>query len=187
MHGLRPIGREHRVFGGRCLNADLETLDVLDFPDLPFRIHVAQAEGGKRDNARALNAVGDHRLAGLRKPGIGHRLDEMIFRAEKVVQRHDAGLRRHCRGVRRRRDAELDVAGFHELKHLRLLSELRARILIDQHGALAQVFQLVGKDIAEDAVPSGLGLVIGKAIMLHLLRARDVRSYDGCRSGCNSA
>jgi len=35
-----------------------------------------------------------------------------------------------------------DVAGFHELQNLRLLPELRAGILVDQHGALAQLFSL---------------------------------------------
>src|SRR5262249_48464847 len=111
----------------------------------------------------------------------------MVFRAEEIVQRHHPGLRRYGRGVRRRRDAELDIAGFHELEHLRLLPELGARILIDEHRALAELLELVGKDVAEDAVSGRLGLVIGKAIMLPLLRARDVWSCDCSNSGCNSA
>ncbi len=40
----------------------------------------------------------------------------------------------------------------HELEHLRLLAELRARILVDQHRALGEVLQLVGEDVADDAV-----------------------------------
>ena len=134
-----------------------------------------------------MDAVGDHRLAGLRKLGIGHRLDQVVFRAEEIVQGHHAGLRRHGRGIGRRGDAELDIAGLHELQHLRLLSELGARILIDQHRALAQLFQFVCKDVAEDAVSGRLGLVICEAIMLHLLRARDVRNCDCRRGGCNFA
>jgi hypothetical protein len=41
--------------------------------------------------------------------------------------------------------AEIDIAGFHQLQHLRLLAELRAGILVDQHRALAQFLQLVGE------------------------------------------
>ena len=75
------------------------------------------------------------------------------------------------RGIGRGGNAEFDVAGFHQLQHLRLLPELGARILVDQHGALAQRLELVGEDIAEDAIAGRLRLVVGEAIMLHLLRA----------------
>src|SRR5262249_8523264 len=53
----------------------------------------------------------------------------------------------------------------------RLLAELRAGILVDQHGALAQLLELVGKDVADDAVAGGARLVIGEAIPLHVLSA----------------
>ncbi len=65
---------------------------------------------------------------------------------------------------------EFDVAGLHELEHLRLLPELRARILVDDHGAFAQFLELVGKEVAGDRIAGVAGLVIGEAIMLHLLR-----------------
>ena len=39
-------------------------------------------------------------------------------------------------------DREIDIAGLHELQELRLLPELRAGILVDQHRALAQFLQL---------------------------------------------
>jgi hypothetical protein len=63
-----------------------------------------------------------------------------------------------------------DVAGLDQLQDLRLLPELRARILVDQHRALAQLLELVGEDVAEDAVAGGLRLVVGEAIMLCFLR-----------------
>ena len=68
-------------------------------------------------------------------------------------------------------DAEFDVARFHELQDLRLLPELRARILVDQHRALAQFLELVGEDIADNAVAGRLRLIIGEAIMLDVLCA----------------
>ena len=42
-------------------------------------------------------------------------------------------------------DAEIEVAGLHELQDLRFLPELRAGILVDQHRALAQLLELVAK------------------------------------------
>src|SRR5712692_7015833 len=87
------------------------------------------------------------------------------------MQRHHAGLRRHGRGVRRRRNGEIDVARFQELQHLRLLAELRTRILVDDEGALAQFLELGGEEIAGNAVSRGLRLVIGEAVVLRVLRA----------------
>ena len=121
---------------------------------------------------RALHRIGDHRLHRLGHFGIGDRLDQMRLGAEQEMHRHHAGLRRQRRGIGGRGNTELDIAGFHQLQDLRLLPELRAWILVDQHAALAQFLQLVGEDIAEDAIAGGLGLIIGEAIMLHLLRAR---------------
>ena len=100
--------------------------------------------------------------------GIGDRLLQMVFRAEQEVQRHHAGLRRQRRGIGRRADAELDVAGLHELQHLRLLAELGAGILVDQHRALAELLQLVGEDVAGDAVARRVGLVVGEPVVLGL-------------------
>src|SRR6516162_6258454 len=86
------------------------------------------------------------------------------------MKRHHTGLRRERSRVRRRTDAELDVTRFDELKNLRLLAELGTRILIDQNRTATQFLELVGEKIARDAIPGGLWLVIGKAIMLCLLR-----------------
>ena len=96
---------------------------------------------------------------------IGERLLQVVFGAEQEVQRHHAGLRRERRGVRRRADAELDVAGLHQLQHLRLLPELRAGILVDDHRALAQLLELVGEDVAGDAVPGVARLVVGESVV----------------------
>jgi hypothetical protein len=64
------------------------------------------------------------------------------------------------------------LARFYKLEDLRLLSELRAWILIDKHSPLAQFLEPFTEDIARNAISSGLRLVIGEAIMLHLLRYR---------------
>ena len=157
------------------------SLDVLD---LALGIHVAQSERRQRDDAGALHRLGDHRLDGLGHFGVGDRLDEMRFGAEQEMHRHHAGLRRQRRGIGRGGNAELDVARFDQLQHLRLLPELRAGILLDQHGALAQRLELVGEDIAKDSIASRLGLIVGEAIMLHLLRAcAAVIAIDGCGHG----
>src|SRR5712671_3574930 len=100
-----------------------------------------------------------------------------------------AGLRRDRRGVRRRHDGEIDIAGSHQLQDLRLLSELRAGILVDQHGALAQFLELGGKYVVGDAVAGIELLIVGEAIMFCLPRARtcseqNSRSCDG--QACHS-
>ena len=119
-------------------------------------------------------------LTALDTSGSAIALIEVRFRAEQEVHRHHAGLRRQRRGIRRGGNAEFDVARFHQLQDLRLLPELRAGILVDQHRALAQVLELVGEDIAEDAVTRRLRLIVGEAIMLHFLRAAPaaIRSAD---------
>src|SRR6516164_4734931 len=86
------------------------------------------------------------------------------------MKRHHAGLRRERRRVRRRTDAEFDIACFDQLQNLRLLPELGAGILVDQHRPTAQFLELVGEKIARDAISSGFWLIIGKAIMPYLLR-----------------
>jgi len=65
---------------------------------------------------------------------------------------------------------------------LRLLPELRAGVLIDQHGALAQFLELVAEDIAEESITRGLRLIVGEAIMLGLLRISTCGRHDR-RSG----
>ena len=120
---------------------------------------------------QALRGLVDHRLDRVDHLLVGQRLDHVIFVAEQEVQRHHAGLRRDRRGIGRGDDGEIDVAGLHQLQQLRLLPELRARILVDQHGALAQFLELGGKDVVGDAVAGIELLVVGEAIMLRLLRA----------------
>ena len=97
---------------------------------------------------------------------IAQRLDVVIVGVEQEMQRHHAGLRRDRRGVGRRHDGEIDVARLHQLQDLRLLPELGARILIDQHLALAQILQLGREDIVGDAVSGIELLVVGEAIVL---------------------
>src|SRR5262245_34634180 len=86
------------------------------------------------------------------------------------MKRHHTSLgRERCR-VCRRTDAELYVAGFHQLKNLRLLAELATGILVDQHRPATQFPELVGEKVARDAISGGVWLVVGKAIKLYLLR-----------------
>ena len=168
VHGLRAIGGEHRVLGRRRLDADLHALDVLDLLDLALAVDIAQAERGHRQHMGALHGIVDHLAHRLDDGRIGHRLDQMVFRAEQEVQRHHAGLRRQGGGIGRRADAEFDVARFHELQDLRLLAELGAGILVDQHRALAEFLQLVGEHVADDAVAGRVGLVVGELVVLGL-------------------
>src|SRR6185369_6738675 len=71
--------------------------------------------------------------------------------------------------VRRGADAKLDVAGLHQLQHLRLLAELRTWVLVDQHRSLAQLLELVGEDVGRDAIARVPRLVVGKAVVAYLL------------------
>src|ERR1700751_6485242 len=86
------------------------------------------------------------------------------------MKRHHPSLWGERSRVCRRADAELDVTRFHQLKNLGLLAELSARILVDQHRPVTQFLELVGEKIASDAVSGRFWLVVGKAIMLYLLR-----------------
>jgi hypothetical protein len=74
--------------------------------------------------------------------------------------------------------AEVDVARLHQLQQLRLLPKLRAGILVDQHGALAQFLELVGKQVAGDGVAGVAWLIVGKAITLCFLRACTRGEHD---------
>ncbi len=160
---------------------------VLDLLDLALGIHVAQAERRERDDPRALHRLGDHRLDRRRHLRVRQRLGEMGFRTEQEVQRHHPGLRRERGGIGGRGDAEFDVAGLHQLQHLRLLPELRARILVDQHGALAELLEPVAEGVADNAVARAFRLIVGEAEAADLLRPGDPRrrkhhtGYDGCR------
>jgi hypothetical protein len=120
---------------------------------------------------QALRGLVDHGPDRIEHLLVGERLDDVTFIAEQEMQRHHPGLRGNRRGVGRGDDGELDVAGFDQLQQLRLLAELRAGILVDQHGALAQLLELVGEQVAGDRIAGVARLVIGKAIMFYLLRA----------------
>jgi hypothetical protein len=133
-----------------------------------------------------LHGVADHRLDRLGHFGVGDRLDQVSFGAEQEMHRHHAGLRRQRRRVGRRGNAEFDVACLHQLQHLRFLPELRAGILVDQHGALAQGFQFVSENVAEDSIARRLWLVVGEAIMLHLLRTGACRHHERACRDCRS-
>ena len=76
---------------------------------------------------------------------------------------------------------------FMQLEHLRLLSELRARILVDEHRALAQLLQLVGKDVGGNAVAGVLRLVVREPVMLDLLGPSGRRPAGGRQDECDQA
>jgi hypothetical protein len=97
---------------------------------------------------------------------------------KQEVQRHNAGLRRNRRSVCGGHDGKIDIARPDELQDLRLLPELRAGILINQHGALAQFLELCGENVIGDAVAGIELLVVCEAIMLDLLRARCGRPHQ---------
>ena len=99
------------------------------------------------------------------------------------MQRHHAGLRRDRRGVGGGDDREIDVARPDQLQDLRLLPELRARILVDQHRALAQFLELGREYVVGDAVSGIELLVVREAIVLYLLRA--CASGEHQRQRCN--
>ena len=179
MHDLGAIGREDGVLGRRRLNANLQALDVLDFVNFLLAVHRAQAERGEPDHVRALHRLLDHRLDGFGNPRIGERLRQMVFGAKQKVQRHHAGLRRYRRGIGGRRDGEIDIAGFQQLQHLRLLAKLRAGILIDQELTLAQLLHLVGEDVIGNAVTGRVRLVIGEAVVLFLRIGAERNGCDG--------
>jgi len=75
---------------------------------------------------------------------------------------------------------EIDVTGLHQLQQLRLLPQLRAGILIDQHGTLAQLLELGREHVIGNAIARIELLVVGEAIMLHFLRIRAHGKH--CRS-----
>ena len=99
MDGLRAINGKHQVFGRSRLNADLEALHVLNFVDRSFAVHAAQAEREHADHTGTLHGIGDHRSDSSGHLWIGERFDQVIFRSEQVMKRHDAGLRGERRGI----------------------------------------------------------------------------------------
>ena len=60
VHGLRAVGREHRVLGGGRLNANLQALEVLDLVNLLLAVKVAEALRAEPDDVDALHGVVDH-------------------------------------------------------------------------------------------------------------------------------
>ena len=169
MHGLRPIGREHRVLCRGRLDADLDVVEVGDVVDLLFPVHVAETHRRQRHDMRALNLVVDHVLEGLGHAGIGERLHQVILRTEHEVDREHPGFRLQGRGIGGRGDAEIDIARTQLLQHLRLLAELRARELVDQQCVVAEFGELGGEGVAGDAVGGGVRLVIGEAEMPYVI------------------
>src|SRR5262249_57676636 len=86
------------------------------------------------------------------------------------MERHTAVLGRGCCRFCRRSAADFFAAFFHQMNILRLSAELATGILVDQHRPATQFPELVGEKVARDAISGGVWLVIGKAIMLYLLR-----------------
>ncbi len=110
-----------------------------------------------------------HRSHQLR---VGERFLEVIFPAEDEVDRHHARFRRDSGGVGGRRDDEIDIAAKDELEGLRLLAQLGARELIDDHCPLAEVLERIAENVGEDAVPGRMRLVVTETEMTRLLRRR---------------
>jgi len=103
---------------------------------------------------------------------------------EDEVQGKHAGFRLRGRSVGGRQDHEVDIAGLHLLHRLRFGAELRARILVDRHRALAELLELLVEHGGADAVAALLGLVVGER-ELALLRnsRRNQRGRGGEQNG----
>jgi hypothetical protein len=183
MDGLRAVGREHRVFGRRRLHAHLAAAEVFDRGHGALAVEVAQAERGERQHMAVLDGRVEHFAHGGDQPGIGDRLDQLRLGAEDVVDRQHAGFRRDGGRVRGGRDHEVDVAGADLLQHLRLLPQLRARELIDQHRALAEFRQLGVEQVRGDAVARRMRLVIGEAVVMDVRGLRDDAAEQADRRG----
>jgi hypothetical protein len=61
------------------------------------------------------------------------------------MDRKHPRFRLNRRRIRRRRDREVDIASAQFLQYLRLLAQLRARELIDDQRAVAQLLELLAK------------------------------------------
>ena len=113
VHGLRAIGREHRVLGRGRLHANLQALDILDLADFLLAVHVAEALGAEADHMNALGGLVDHVADRFEHLLVAERLDVVIFRSEQEVQRHHAGLRRdrrRCSPMRRSRNQDRRIS-----------------------------------------------------------------------------
>jgi hypothetical protein len=146
VHGLRPIGREHGVLGCGGLDANLEALEILDLANFLLPVHVTEALGTKADHVNALGGLVDHVPDRFEYLLVLQGLDDVIVRTKQKVQRHDASLRRDRRRVRRGNNGKINVAGFDQLQDLRLLTQLRPGILLDEHRPLAQLLESSGKN-----------------------------------------
>ena len=101
--------------------------------------------------------------------GIGERLFQVVLGAEHEVDRKDPGFRLQGCRVRGRGDAEIDIARAQLLQDLRLLPELGAGKLVDEHRAVAQLGELTREGVAGDAVGGRMRLVVGEAEMARLV------------------
>ena len=193
VHRLRPIGRKHGVLGCGCLDANLEALEILDLANLLLPVHVTEALGTEADHVNALGGLVDHVPDRFEHLLVLQGLDDVIVRTKQEVQRHDAGLRRDGRRVRRGNNGKINVAGFDQLQDLRLLTQLRPGILLDEHRPLAQLLESCGKQIVCHAVAGRDLLIVSEAIMLDLLSMgtdgsdESSRGHDGDGNGLGLA
>src|SRR5206468_2836090 len=83
------------------------------------------------------------------------------------------------RGIRRRDDREFDVTRLDQLQKLRLLPELGAGILVDDHRPL-EFLELGGEHVVSDAVAGIELLIVSEAVVLYVLGGR-TRTEKNCR------
>ena len=167
---LRTIGGEHRVLGRCRLDTDLHVLDVIDAFDLFLAIQVTWPQRQQGQNMRVLHRFGEHRLHFIHQQRAGYGVHQMLIRPEQIMDRQHTGLRRNRRGVGGGTEDEIDVAGADFLQHLRLLPQLTAGELVDDHRTAAEFGQLRRKQIAADTVSRGVWLIVSKAVMLNVGR-----------------
>ena len=88
---------------------------------------------------------------------IRQRLDEMILSRKMKCSEITPACGESVAAFAEDGNEEVDVAKTHLLKHLRLLAELCAGVLVDRQLAPGQLLQLRGEQVAEDAVARGRG------------------------------
>src|SRR5208337_1468153 len=90
--GLRAIGGEQRVLGWSRLYADLVAVEVADRRHRPLAVQIAKTERGERQHVPVLDGRVEHLLDRGDEPRVGDRLDQLVLRAEEIVDGQYARL-----------------------------------------------------------------------------------------------